>query len=177
MENMQVFKNKNIKITLGITLGLFILFIIIGYNTGPNDIADIKPNVINYGIYDIFLNNSKITLYNYIGIISLGSFNLFNIATNGISIGYILKVGIVKFGLFTSILKLVPHAVFEVPAMIIGMSVGFLPITILISKSKKNCCKDIKFTYYCKYIIYSFIFVIFLNFIAAIVEHVISMRF
>ncbi|MBU3182550.1 stage II sporulation protein M [Clostridium psychrophilum] len=174
---MQVCKNKNIKLTWYVTLGLFILFTIIGYNTGSNTLAKIKFTVVNYGFNEIFFNNSKIAIYNYIGIISFGSFNFFSLVTNGISLGSTLNSGIKEFGLYTSLLKFVPHAIFELPAMIISMSVGFLPIAILISKSKKNNCAKVKITYYLKYVVYSFIFVIFLDLIAAVVESSISMRF
>lgn len=174
--NIPIYKNKNIIISWAITLILFILFIFIGYKTVPSDTSNIDSNIINYKISEIFLNNSKITLYNYIGILSLGSFNLFNLINNGLIIGHVLKFGIGEFGLLTSILKLLPHAIFEIPAIIISISVGFLPIIVLISKSKKHH-DTTNFKYYCKYIFYSFLFVTFLNFIAAIVESTISMKF
>jgi len=82
----------------------------------------------------IFFNNFKSAfLALFLGIF-LGIFSIFNVLFNGSLIGYVLKILWGESG-FTQFWKLLPHGIFELPALFISWGLGIRMGMFIFSKN------------------------------------------
>lgn len=112
---------------------LFIFFGIFGFIFADNltfldkIIRELVSKVSNLegldvGLY-IFANNTQSAFIGLLAGILFGLFPLFNIVLNGTVIGYVLAVVSRESSLF-EIWKLLPHGIFELPAIFISLGLG-----------------------------------------------------
>jgi stage II sporulation protein M len=74
----------------------------------------------------IFLNNAIKTLVVILGGALFGVVPVFFLLVNGAALGFVLFLSIAERGLFESLLAIVPHGVLELPAVLLGTSIGLM---------------------------------------------------
>jgi stage II sporulation protein M len=128
---------KNIRDSKNYIYGGIILFIIttlIGYFFPiffTEEIKELLKNLVlsfeNLNtlqiILKIFLNNSLVSFSIILLGLLLGLFPLFAIIQNGYILGFVIKNVILKEG-FIVLWRLLPHGIFELPAIFISMGLG-----------------------------------------------------
>lgn len=111
----------------------------------------------------IFFNNLQASALAILLGITLGLFPLAVVVVNGYLVGFVLREAVNIGGIFT-IWRLVPHGIFELPAVLCSIGMGFKIGFCVLSKEKglkRNLKEAIRF----------FVFVVFpLLLIAAIIE-------
>ncbi|MFG6147546.1 stage II sporulation protein M [Halobacillus sp. B23F22_1] len=153
-----------------IALMIYVISYIAGYSMDiPYEEAD-----ISFNIWDIFVNNTIISLIFFAGILSFGFVNIGIAGINGFSIGSLMSYSSENLALGEILWNIIPHGVFEIPSLLISTSVGFLPILLLIKKAHSK--KKINYRFYLKYIGLAFVLVLLLNIAAAVVEITITMK-
>ncbi|MGX9290934.1 stage II sporulation protein M [Bacillus sp. A015] len=149
---------------IGITLGLF---------TTPTTYKSVTPIETSSNMLELIKNNLFVCLLLISGFFSCGLITLFYLFSNG----YIISVSIlesVNNGLspIQISLYILPHGIFEIPALLISGSIGFMGLKIIFElcfSDKKNI-----FTNNLRKIIINFILIIVLIVIAAFIESYIS---
>lgn len=126
-----------------------------------------------YTFSEIFINNTQISFLLFAGIFTLGLLNIVIGLVNGFAIGSIMNYAFSELQPLEIFLKLVPHGFFEIPSLILSISIGFLPLLIIFDRGHGKNNVSIKF--YLKYVFFSLIAVLGLNAIAAFIETSISM--
>jgi len=81
----------------------------------------------------IFLNNIQSAFYGFIFGIIFGIFSMFNALVNGLLIGYVMEKAVSSVGILQT-LKLLPHGIFELPAIFISLGLGLKLGTFVLSK-------------------------------------------
>lgn len=170
---------KESKNFIWIAVVIFFIALIIGLIYQPSEIINIilsylkdivaktegmsTPNLIAF----IFLNNIKIGFMGILYGFALGIFPVLSIFANGYVVGYVVSSSISSAGLI-SLLNLLPHGIFELPAIFISFGLGIKFGTFLFYKKKMH--------HFQKFLIESlrvFVFVVLpLLVIAAIIEGV-----
>lgn len=79
-------------------------------------------NGLDVGLY-IFANNTQSALIGLISGLLFGIFPFFNIVLNGTVIGYVIAI-VSRESSFLEIWKLLPHGIFELPAIFISLGLG-----------------------------------------------------
>jgi len=74
----------------------------------------------------IFLNNTLKALFVMVGGIALGILPVIFIFANGAAVGFVLYGSIESRGLLTALLAILPHGIFELPAVLLATSMGLL---------------------------------------------------
>lgn len=79
-----------------------------------------------------FRHNVKVALMLWSGALTFGGTTLLNLAFNGMILGSAVKTTAEQIGLIKTILLILPHGVFEIPAIIIAGAAGFkIPYELL----------------------------------------------
>lgn len=89
----------------------------------------------------IFLNNLQSSFYGLVFGIFLGLFPIISTITNGYLIGFVASMS-VKNGGFLTLWRLLPHGVFELPAVFISLGLGLKFGTFIFQKRKLNSFKE-----------------------------------
>ena len=99
-----------------------------------------KTSGLNTGqlIIYIFWNNSLASFFGIIFGVIFGIFPLIATLFNGYLVGYVSKIAISNLGV-SSLWRLVPHGIFELPALIISFAMG---LKIGMTLFKKNSTKE-----------------------------------
>lgn len=74
----------------------------------------------------IFLNNAIKALLVIIGGLAVGLFPAIFLLANGAALGFVLSGSIQSRGVATALLAILPHGVFELPAILLASSMGLL---------------------------------------------------
>ncbi len=115
-------------------------------------------------IWFIFFNNIRSSFFAMVLGLGLGLFPLFAAISNGYLIGFVARYSVEASG-WLILWRLLPHGIFELPAIILSIGIGFR-LGIEIFKSKRKQMKELFFKS-----LRFFFFVIFpLLVIAAIIE-------
>ncbi|WP_462413177.1 stage II sporulation protein M [Neobacillus sp. Marseille-QA0830] len=162
--------DKIIVISYILTIFILTLSFIGGYYSEDTHMKD----NMTYSFAKILVNNMTLSFLLFLGILSLGLVNIGLAILNGFTIGSVFSYGVNHWGIFDSLLKIVPHGIFEIPSMIISISVGFLPILLMIQMGRSKNRINVKF--YIKYIFFALLAVCLLNILAALIEANISMK-
>lgn len=118
-------------------------------------------------IFFILQNNLETALLSLLLGIFFGIFPIFNALANGVIIGYVLALSYKVAGL-SSWWRILPHGIFELPAIFIALGLGMkLGFTIFLKKQNK--IKEFKRRFYNSFNVFLMI-VIPLLIIAAIIE-------
>lgn len=169
---MRLFKQIDNVILLSYALAILILTLsfVMGYNT---DVAFSEDDT-KYSFTAIFINNTSLTLVLFLGVLSFGVINVFLATLNGFGFGTTLAYGFKEWGMWDSLLKIVPHGMFEIPSLLISTSVGLIPLLLIIKKGKSK--EEINVKHYLKYVGLVLLLAIILNVLGALVEAKISMN-
>lgn len=74
----------------------------------------------------IFLNNSIKALLVVVGGLALGIFPVIFLLANGAALGFVLAASMQSRGVLNALLAIVPHGIFELPAILLATSMGLL---------------------------------------------------
>jgi len=139
-------KSKNF---IFIIIGVFMLFALIGFFVpAPNEISseimkyiqqivdetkNLSPvNLVSF----IFLNNVKSSFLGMIFGLALGIFPVFVSLFNGYVLGFVARMSVNADGVLV-LWRLLPHGIFELPAVFISLGIGMkLGISLLKDKDK-----------------------------------------
>ncbi len=107
-------------------------------------VSQIKGLNLMDTILFIFRNNMTSAFFGlFLGIV-LGIFPLLNVISNGIILGYVMKVVWLDSGV-SEFWRILPHGVFELPAVFISLALGLkLGMSIFSKKSRKEFFSRIK---------------------------------
>lgn len=72
----------------------------------------------------IFINNALKTLLAIVLGVLCGIVPATFILVNGVAIGFVLRLSVHSKGLFNSLLAVIPHGVFELPGITLGVAIG-----------------------------------------------------
>lgn len=127
---------REIKTYIYSVVGLFLVFAVLGYVIPlPEEyslqIIDYFRQLImeteNFSswemIWFLFANNVTASFFGFVGGIFLGVFPIFNSVVNGFVLGFASKLSIQENGVL-SLWRLLPHGIFEIPALIISLALG-----------------------------------------------------
>jgi stage II sporulation protein M len=89
------------------------------------------PSLIGF----IFLNNIQSAFYGFIFGVIIGIFPIINALANGVLIGYVLEKAVTSVGIIQT-LKLLPHGLFELPAIFIALGLGLKMGLFMFHKNK-----------------------------------------
>ncbi len=159
-------------------IGIFLIFVLIGFFVSPSqEISDIILNYIQeilaqteglsaFGLIRfIFLNNLQSSFSGMIFGFLFGIFPFIAALFNGYVIGFVSELSVESAG-FSSLLNLLPHGIFELPAIFISLGLGLKFGTFWFKKNRFECFK--------KYLLESlrvFVFIVIpLLIIAAVIE-------
>ncbi|NJE26400.1 stage II sporulation protein M [Thermococcus sp. MV5] len=92
------------------------------------------------GILFFFAHNIKVALLLWAGSITFGITTVLNLITNGFILGSAIKTTANQIGLKNTLLLILPHGIFEIPALVIAGVAGFkIPYELLrFALGKKN---------------------------------------
>jgi stage II sporulation protein M len=163
-----------------LVIGLFAASTLIGFVFFKNlqFIDDILKKILEQitgmNIFEIiefiFFNNLNASFYGLLLGIFFGIFPLITILGNGIILGYVLRKTWEMAG-FSEFWRILPHGIFELPAIFISLGLG---IKLGMSLFSKNRWPKLKFRLYESSIVFIFLIVPLLIF-AAIIEGVLIM--
>ena len=74
----------------------------------------------------IFLNNTIKALLVIVGGLALGLFPVIFLLANGAALGFVLSASMQSRGLLTALLAILPHGIFELPAIFLATGMGLL---------------------------------------------------
>ena len=174
-------KSKNY---ITVVSGIFVLLFLIGFSfpyLAPPELLDplleqvkiwveeLMEETAGKGFVEmwafIFFNNTSIALISLFSVFLLGVIPIFLLISNGLVIGLISSIVAKDVGLF-SLWRLLPHGIFEIPAIILSFALGIKFAGFIL---KKNFKKEFKILL--KDSIRAFIFIIVpLLVLAAIIE-------
>ncbi len=165
--------SKNIKIqvvSLVLTITIFLLSSIVGYSID----LGFEQEEFTATTKEIFLNNTTLCLYLILGMFTFGIMSFILLVINGIYLGSALNYYVENNGFEQMLYKFLPHAIFELPAIILSASIGFYLIVFVIEKGSGRNNMPAKF--YLGHIMKTIVLIIVLLFIAAFMESYISMK-
>ncbi len=124
-----------------LSAGIFFFFLIAGYVCTIMDpsfgadmlalfeemvAAQIRTDSAPLLAFQIFLNNLEICVILFLGGAAFGMLTLLILAINGITIGAILEVLRQEEGNAMVLAAIIPHGIFELPAVITSAALGFM---------------------------------------------------
>lgn len=135
-------------------IGIFSFFVFLGffipapdflYNWVITFIEEILEKTRNLSMLEligfIISNNTKSTLLGiFLGIL-LGIFPVITAISNGYLLGFVSALS-VESGGFVVLLKLLPHGIFELPAIFISLGIGLKFGTFIFQKNRLKSLKD-----------------------------------
>jgi stage II sporulation protein M len=145
---------KGLKFFILAILGIFLFAGIFGYFVQPPD--NIYNQIINYIqeliqltegkslfglIVFIFVNNLKSSFFSIIFGVVFGIFPAIAAFANGYFLGFVSRITINSEG-FSVLWHLVPHGIFELPAIFISFALGLKLGTFIFGKKKKETFVD-----------------------------------
>lgn len=96
---------------------------------GIEDVTELFPEELT--TVGIFVNNLQASLLMVLGGLTLGLLTAFALFANGVVVGYVATPAVAETGLFGTLLLLVPHGIFELPAVFIAAAIGFWIAVVL----------------------------------------------
>lgn len=128
-----------------IIIAIFFISFIFGYfNTSKLGMLDEIIKKILENVKDmsgigltgyIFWNNLQSAFIGFIFGVVLGIFSIFNAFVNGLLIGYVVSKAVASAGILQT-LKLMPHGIFELPAIFIALGMGLRMGMFIFAKDK-----------------------------------------
>jgi stage II sporulation protein M len=128
-------------------------------------VEDIKGKNTGEMIWYIFQNNVLVSFFAVVLGIGIGIFPVINAIINGTVLGYVLALSVALDGA-SSVLYLLPHGIFELPAIFIALGLGLRLGMFIFAKDKG---KEFKMRFYGSMKVF-FMIIVPLLIIAAIIE-------
>lgn len=169
---------KKMKNFIYITIGIFLLFALIGFFVPiPEKLSEVIFNYIEgllaqtkgfsysqwFGF--IFLNNIVSSFFSSFLGVFLGIYSIMATLVNGYLIGFVSKLSVVDEGVI-SLWRLFPHGIFELPAIFISFASGLKLGSFVFQKKK-----EIAFRFFMINTLRIFVFIVIpLLFVAALIE-------
>lgn len=172
---------KTFKYSIFIMIILFIVMFYLTFHTNIGIDSGFSLDMVNLKVIDVkyvFLSNLKLILVNLIlGILTCGIFTVFSVIQNIHTLSVISNV-LVLNNKSSYILKLLPHGIFEIFVLVFTLVTACffsLRCIMLIKKivQRKNDVKK-EFLTLIKTLAYHTIFLIFILFVAVIIEFLVS---
>ena len=115
---------------------LWITFSVIGYYLTRTSLIEFEISQtmsVNDPFRFLLLSNLEVWfIMTILGPLTLGSLTLVNLILNSIHFGYLLKLVVFKGDLHSFLIIVLPHGIFEIPAIIIAGAAGFkIPYEII----------------------------------------------
>lgn len=160
----------------------FVLAIFIAFSIGgallasPVEHAEMDVSGVWESTMEIFSNNLSLLVLNFLGIFTLGAINIYTLLINALDLGETVAIAFHYLDAKTVLLRIVPHAILELPVIILGISVGFLPWLLIYSKVRAPECTSNLIRMAIGFICKLFLVCVALTLIAAVIESNISMR-
>lgn len=168
-----IIKNKALIICSSL---LFLIGVIAGSFMTPTLIEQnklIEPNSLSH----LFINNLLAILFIASGFFTLGIGTIVFVAINSLTIGLSIKEShYLGKSFFEIFFKIIPHGIFEVPALILSGVIGFKSIMFLIEYMGHSINFKSLLKKYIKEISTLFFIIIVLLFISALIEWYITPR-
>ena len=137
-----------------IVTGIFFFFVLVGYFfPAPDFIAKIILDFIEELLKRtqnmswaeltgfIFFNNLQSSFFGMVFGIVLGIFSIITVIINGYLLGFV-SARVVSAEGITSLWRLLPHGIFELPAVLISMGLGLKIGTFIFQKKKIKSLKE-----------------------------------
>jgi len=137
-----------------ITLGIFFLFVFIGFFLPTPEpiytqLIDFMKKLLNETqdmsyfelIKFIIGNNVQSTFFVITGGFFIGVFPIVNAVVNGYLIGFVSSLSVNAEGIL-SLWKILPHGIFELPAVFISLGIGLKFGTFIFQKKKLDSFKN-----------------------------------
>jgi len=116
-------------------LGIFMFTFLIGFSYPHFFEEEIKTFIqglitsldgksISYLVGYIFANNIKAALFSFVLGITFGVFPLITLITNGYLLGFVSRMVVSGEGGLFVLLRLLPHGIFELPAILLSIGIG-----------------------------------------------------
>ena len=173
---------------IAITFGIFVFLFAVGFMIpffAPPEVNSLIFEMVQQWIEEIlekiegkgflgmwwfiFQNNTMVALISIFSGVFFGIVPMVFLLTNGLVIGVVSGIISLSNGhIFSNLIRLVPHGIFEIPAIIISFAIGIRFGTFIFNKNIKKA-----FKYHLVNSARTFLFVILpLLFIAAIIESI-----
>lgn len=122
-------KYKSINILLISSAIFYILFTVFGFYIGDMfSLGSIeKSKQLTSNPLDYFNHNIVSLLYFLSGLFTFGLGSIYSLAVNGVMLGVSLEAMSNKASFLGSLVYIIPHGIFEIPAMIIAGAIGLYP--------------------------------------------------
>ncbi|MFA5952998.1 MAG: stage II sporulation protein M [Candidatus Pacearchaeota archaeon] len=134
--------------------GIFVLFGLAGFfipvpeylsNQILEYIKQLLEKTENFGFFGmfkfIFLNNLKSSFFGWIFGLPFGIFSVFTSLFNGYILGFVASESVVENG-FVFLWRILPHGIFELPAVFISLGMGLKLGSFFLKKNKKEFLSD-----------------------------------
>ncbi|MCY7618995.1 stage II sporulation protein M [Bacillus pumilus] len=168
MGNILIQYLKKIDRVMIFSIMLSIITLAISFFTGFNMKDSFVENHLELSFWDIFINNSIVSIMFFLGAITFGLLNFIYLFINGYYIGTTFSYKISSEGLQQTIDLVFWHGLLEVPSLILSSSLGFVPLLLVIFSAHSS--KKIKIKKYLKYAVVVILLVFILNALAALIE-------
>ncbi|MGG3573694.1 stage II sporulation protein M [Bacillus gobiensis] len=121
---------KSFKKLFLIAITLYTLSIIFGYFIGMYfPIGEIDDNTTLTSNPFVYFNHNIVALLYFLsGLVTFGLGSIYNLLLNGTLLGVAIESLTAKTSFWVAILHILPHAVFEIPALLLAGGLGLLPI-------------------------------------------------
>ena len=136
------------------TIFVFFVFVLIGYFVPAleivqegikNFIKELLEKTENLNQFElvgfIFLNNVQVSFFGIILGALFGIFPLIYIVGNGYVLGFVSKLAVNEAGLGI-LINLVPHGIFELPAVFISFALGLKLASFILQKNKAESFRE-----------------------------------
>lgn len=90
---------------------------------GLQNLEDVIP--ADFTVWTILANNTRAFLLMIVGAITAGLLTVFGLLVNGILVGYVTAPVALSRGIDHVLVLLLPHGIFELPALFVAAGVGF----------------------------------------------------
>ncbi|KLV22159.1 MULTISPECIES: stage II sporulation protein M [Bacillus] len=168
MGNILIQYIKKIDKVMLFSIMLSIITLGISFFTGLNMKDSFVENHLELSFWDIFINNSVVSVLFFLGAITFGLLSFIYLFINGYYIGTTFAYKISSEGLQQTMELVFWHGLLEVPSLILSSSLGFVPLVLVIFSAHSR--KKIRISKYLKYSVVVMILVIILNALAALIE-------
>jgi stage II sporulation protein M len=139
---------------ISLAFGVFLVFVLIGYFFPvPVELQEMIKNYIQaivletegMGTFElisfIFLNNLQVSFIGLLFGVVLGILPIFYSIANGYLLGFVLKLAFEEQGLCV-FLDLIPHGIFELPAVFISLALGLKLGSFAFEKNKQESLRN-----------------------------------
>jgi len=145
-------KSKNF---IYIAIGIFLIFFLVGFFVSPSEallnyilnfIQELLEKTSEMSVFQlivfIFFNNFTSSFFGMIFGIFLGIFPFLALIANGYVLGFVSSLSVAESGFF-SLWRILPHGIFELPAIFLALGLGLRLGTFIFKKKKEQSFREL----------------------------------